>query len=303
MAVSRARGVVHPAGLALLSALLLSALFPAGHTRAALLAQMTGGPIVALPQRHPAQAAATVVVPITFDPAGKQVGATAFSIDYDEACLAFDYADANHDGRPDSVVVHTPPGYFAWIFFNAADTDGEIDIALADLMPPVATLAAGTLVEISLRVVCAPQPPDTEREAAVLFSGDPSPSNGSLQGGYIAPGVVQHGSVLISAAPPPPTNTPTPVGTPSPTETQTETPIPTDTSVPTETSTPVETSTPIGPPNETATATGTPIPTETAAPTGTPTPTATVERSPGDPHRGYLSIMLRLRTAPLTPNP
>lgn len=295
MAVSRARGVAHLAGLVLLPALLLSALFPASHTRAAPLAQTTGGPVVALPQRYPAQAAATVVIPITFDPAGKQVGATAFSIDYDEACLAFEYTDANHDGRPDSVVVYTPPGYFAWIFFNAADTDGELDIALADLMPPVATLAAGTLVEISLHIVCTPQPPATEREAALLFSSDPPPSNGSLQGGYIAPGAVQHGSVLISAATPSPTGTPTPVDTPPPTETQTETPIPTDTSVPTETATPVET------PIETATATDTPIPTETAAPTGTPTPKATVEHPPGDPYWGYLSIMLRMALP--TPSP
>lgn len=254
--------------------LLVGVALPALRAQAAPLLQ-SDGPTLALPLRQPAQPGGSVVLPVTFDPAGKEVASTAFSIDYDEECLAFDLTDANGDGRPDAVTVYAPPAYFAWVFFNASDGDGEIDIALADLMPPAVLLTAGTLVEITLTVICAPQPPDAEREAVVRFSADPPPSNGSPPGGYIAPGAVQHGSVLIAGPPVTPTQTPTPLPTDTPTET------PTGTQTPNPTDDPSGSPTPTTPPG----------PSDT--PTATPDPTAT-EEPPDETMRDrlYISIVL-----------
>jgi hypothetical protein len=245
-------------------ALIASAGLPAIRTHAAPDLQMDA-PMVALPLRQPAPAGSTVVIPVTFDPMGKEVVSTAFSIDYDPGCLAFDPADANRDGRPDAVTVYAPPAYFAWIFFNADDADGEIDVALADLMPPMVRLAPGTLIEIAFRVVCSPPPPATERETEIRFSTDPAPSYGDPIGKSLAAGPAQHGSVLIGLPVPVPTNTPTQTPAPGPTATSTAAP----------------TSTPTG--------LLTPAPTETP----TPSPTAT-EEEPGQASRDrlYLSLLL-----------
>ncbi len=289
--------------LLLLLALLAAVGLPVVRTHAAPHLQTLDGPVVSLPVRLPAQPGETAVMPVTFDPAGQPVSAAGFSIDYDEACLAFDPTDANGDGRPDAVVVLTPPAFYSWVLFDAGDTDGEIDIALAYLGSGSIVLAAGTLVEITFTVLCAPQPPASEREIAVRFSTNPAPSYGSPQGMNITPGPAQNGSVLViaptSTPTHTPTSTPTDTSTPTPTDTSTPTTTPTNTptSTPTDTSTPTPTGTGTATQTPTATAsstpddTPTPIPTDTGTPTNTPVPT--VEDPNGDdPYLLHLSIVL-----------
>lgn len=272
MVFSRALCVPGLVGLTLLMALLVNIGLPVSRTQAAPSMQTTSGPVVALPLQQPAAPGGTVVMPVTFDPAGKQVSAAAFSVDYDQECLVFDPTDANGDGLPDAVVVYTSPAFIVWAFFNSGDTDGEIDIALVDLMPPMAVLPAGTLAEITLEVTCAPEPPETQREAAVLFSLDPLPSYGDPIGKSLPPGAAQDGSVLIDASMP----TPTPTQTSPETPTQTPSITPTDT--PTGTLTPMPSDTPTG--------------TLTPTPPGDSSPTATATHSPAnDAPRCYLPVI------------
>ena len=69
----------------------------------------------------------------------------AFSLDYDSACLAIDPADANHDGIPDAVSVSVPADFEKSVSLNAADTTGELDIAIWDADSPIAELACSPL--------------------------------------------------------------------------------------------------------------------------------------------------------------
>ncbi len=288
MPQSRSPLIPRAVALALLLVLFLScALSPMPRTQAAPRTQPSDGPVVAMPLRLPARPGDMVVVPVIFDPAGHEVTAAAFSIDYDESCLAFDDADADANGVPDAVRVLTPTAFELFVFHDAADGDGEIDVALTNTVTPLATLPAGTLLEIAFTAVCIPQPPHAECEAALLFSAAPAPSYAGPLAQSIPPGPAQPGSVLIALPTPTPANTATvtPTGTPTSTPTSTPTPTHTATHTPTVTKTPTKAPATKTPPTK--------PPTKTP-PTKTPTPTPT-KRVPGagDSYTLYLSHLLR----------
>jgi hypothetical protein len=94
-----------------------------------------------------------VTVPITFDSDGARVSSITFSLDYDETCLGFDSADENSDGLADSVKLTVPKEFEATsVSHDPGDSDGEIDIVLADTVRPYAAMPDGVIMEITLTV-------------------------------------------------------------------------------------------------------------------------------------------------------
>lgn len=63
------------------------------------------------PDDAPAAELETVDIDVNLDTAGESIVATAFSIDYDQTCLAFDDTDANGDHVPYALAFHLPVGW------------------------------------------------------------------------------------------------------------------------------------------------------------------------------------------------
>jgi hypothetical protein len=110
-----------------------------------------------------------IEVPILLDTDGLDLVGVSFSIDYDESCLVFDPADGDGDGLPDAIEI-TVLTDLSSAAFDAADTDGEIDILLLG-----SSLPDGVLVRVTLTPVCVPAPGQTIA-AVVAFSAAPSVS-------------------------------------------------------------------------------------------------------------------------------
>ena len=217
----------------------------------------------------------SVTVPIAFAGGGNQVGSITFSLDFDEGCLAFDGRDRNNDGRSDAVRFTTPPAFRSSASYNGEDTDGELDVVIADYSLPIATLPDNEqLMLIDFTALCMPAA-GTVITAPVRFSLAPRASFGDPSG-IDVDGTVSDGFVAIYAELPA-TATPTP----SPTLTASATPGPgTPTVTPTATATPTATVSPT--PNP-----GIPTPRVTPLPTavpGTPTPV---------PNKLYLPLIRR----------
>lgn len=210
--------------------------------------------VLAVPTAITATMGASVTVPVTFQNGGNAIGATTFSIDFDENCLSFNATDANNDGRPDAILFKVPLAFRSSVSYNAADVAGELDVQIADYSFPIASMPdLNPLMTIKFTPRCTPAAGELII-APVRFSTETVASFGSVTGADVA-GTTHDGSVAIYGAPadtPTPTSTPTPgPGTPSVTPTETSGPA---------TSTPTATPGP-----------GTPTVTPTVGP-GTPTP-------------------------------
>ncbi len=290
MSHTRTALISRAAGLLSLLALLFACGLPALllPARAAPGAQPPAGPALVLPVSLPALPGSRITVPVTFDSAGRQVASVGFSVDFDQSCLAFDPTDANDDGRPDAVRSYAPAAYFVWVFYNPADAAGELDIALADLMPPMIPLSAGTLLEIDFTVICDPPAPNAALEAPLLFAPNLAPSYGDPIGFGIPAGAPRPGSVLIAYTFEP---TPTPTLTPTPTPLPTGWPTPTVTPTPTATTRPTDAPTATPTPTSTYWPTNAPPDQSTATPTSTPSPTAPVPGA-GETHKLYIPRIL-----------
>ena len=131
-------------------------------------------PFLSIPDAF-ALAGGTVDVPVILDSRGAEVAAVVFSIDIDETCLDFDPTDGNLDSLPDSVMLNVPGDFTANVFFDAGDTDGELDITLADVTPPVMSFSDGTLMTLTYSTTCSPSlgVPVT---VPLSFSADPQPT-------------------------------------------------------------------------------------------------------------------------------
>ncbi len=138
-------------------------------------------PTLTIPQGITAAAGEGADVPVELAAAGWPLAGVAFSVDYDESCLGFDPADADTDGLPDAIAVHVPADFQTTITFDPADTDGEIDVSIADIGPSIATLPDGPVVSITLSALCPP-PPGSPLVAPVGFSDDPAASFSDNQG-------------------------------------------------------------------------------------------------------------------------
>jgi hypothetical protein len=110
-------------------------------------------------------------VPVRLSPlAGDAISSVAFSIDYDQACLATTAAK----------VTGLPAGFQNSVAFDAADSDGEIDVAIWSNAAIQPSLPAGALLSVEFTVLDACW--GTDRTVDVLFSNQPAPSFGSPAG-------------------------------------------------------------------------------------------------------------------------
>lgn len=255
------------------AALAVLVLLAAGVVVALLAAPVRAqnGALLSIPNLSIPAGQAKVVVPVNFDPGEEAVAAIIFSLDLETTCLRLPLTDANSDGRPDAVEILTSDAFQASVAYSAIDPTGEIDFSIADWSIPFSVIPSGTIVKLTLDVLCAPDPTQATRVVPLAFSNAPQPSFGDIEG-ESAPGTWESGTLTIvnpaTATPTdvPPTATNTPV-TPPPTATNTPvTPPPTATNTPiggpTATNTPVvtpptATHTPVPPP---PTATNTPVP-------------------------------------------
>ncbi len=131
-----------------------------------------------------------VTLPLDFGNSGYTISAIAFSLDLDPSGLAFDATDANLDGIPDAVTLPAGMPPVVVVAYDPGDTDGELDVLLADLSGT--PLPVGVIVEVELT------PSQSDVAATwVRFSSDPPPSFSDDQGDDVAGIVLVLGSGVI----------------------------------------------------------------------------------------------------------
>ena len=140
----------------------------------------------------------TVDLTVDLEPSIYSLSSVAFSLDYDEACLDFDPTDSDMDGIPDAVTVAAPAGFDVTVLFDPGDTDGELDVLIADV-PPDLVLPSGELLTVGFDVVCSAVRGGSTT-AGVEFSTDPAPSFGDT-GGLSVAGAGRGGVVTILPGP------------------------------------------------------------------------------------------------------
>ena len=161
-----------------------------------LLAQ-SSGPTLSLPPALPAVVGQRVTVPIDFRPNGAAVAGLTFSIDFDESCLGLDANDQDGNGLLDSVRLTLPAAFQGSVAYAATDTDGELDVVVADYAPPIAPLPSlDGMVAIDFTPLCSPMDNAPVR-AAIRFAQAPAASFGGVDGRDLS-GVTQDGAVLIT---------------------------------------------------------------------------------------------------------
>ncbi len=158
------------------------------------------GPELSIATAIPAAEDETVGAGIDLAASGSSIAATTFSIDYDQGCLFFDDTDFDPlDGIPDDLEVQVPAGFTVTVFHDDGDSDGELDVSIADLAPPIGTLPNGTLVTATFTATCNPEV-GTNIDAPVLFSTDPA-ATFSDDLGQDVDGSASGGSVRIHPGP------------------------------------------------------------------------------------------------------
>lgn len=152
---------------------------------------------LALPSRLPIRPGMQVAVPVTLAGQGQAVNSAIFSLDYDQTWLSFDPTDANGDGLPDAISLRLPDGLSGAALFDAADTDGELDLAVF----PNASLSGAPAVRVpdGVLAIVTFTAKDNPGEflARVKLSEDPGLSFGNPSGQSV-PGAGQDGAVWIS---------------------------------------------------------------------------------------------------------
>lgn len=203
----------------------------------------SNGPSLSIPSTLTATVGSSVIVPINYVRNGNNITSMAFSVDFDESCLAFDPTDANGDLMPDAVQFKLAAQFKPSVSYNPNDTQGELDIVIADYAPPLATLPdTPALLAIAFTTRCTPTP-GSGQFAPVRFATHPAPSFGNTVGLGVV-GTTSDGGVeiqnpalptatptLMTTAPPTPTFVPTAPATPTPVTGPTLTPEPSMTPV------------------------------------------------------------------------
>ena len=253
--------------LILLTSIVLYSLDTTSVTQAAARQKANGGSPSLQVQTGPAvNAGEQVVVSVAYQGGGAGVASMSFSLDIDESCLAY----ASH-------AINAPNSFFANLFVDTGDSDGELDVVIASFN----TLAdQSALLAITFTTICQPGN-GSQQNAAIEFANGVEFRNTS---GQLVSGSATGSSVLILSAVTPTattTSTPTPTATVVPatsttTATPTNTTLPTATATATPANTTLPTATATATPNTTGVATATATPTATAAATATSTPTGSV---------------------------
>ena len=136
------------------------------------------GPALAMPAQVSAPPGGFTTVPVSFSANGHSITSLAFSVDYDETWLALDPADHDGNGIPDAVIFSLPGDFTASVTFDESDADGEVDIFIGDIAPPLTSLSDGPIAFMILNVASSPG----ATRGAVRFSLDPAASFGDTSG-------------------------------------------------------------------------------------------------------------------------
>lgn len=150
-------------------------------------------PELRISEQIAANASEPVVVPVHYTSNGQEIASVVFSVDLDTTNLSFDPTDSDGDGIPDAVVFDVAAGFSASAAYDVGDSDGELDVFIADTFPPFASLADGDLIRIMLEAGA----PAQNTDVPIRFSRDPRASFGSTSGSSVS-GSTSDGSVLIS---------------------------------------------------------------------------------------------------------
>ena len=184
------------------------------------------GPSLAVTEGLQVNAGETVEIPLIFRSNSHEISGIGLSIDFDQNCLAFDNADADGDGVPDAISFGTSPQFFPSVSYDAQDTDGEIDIILADYIPPLATISdSDELIRIQLRAVCQPESAAGEA-TSIDFSQQPAISFSDSAGKSVPGQAIPATLLILPKADFTPEPTPTVTASPTPAPSPTATPIP-----------------------------------------------------------------------------
>lgn len=132
-------------------------------------------------------------MPIAFTSNGTSISSIAFSIDYEQSVLFLDPLDSNVDGIPDAIQLDLPPGFTGDVSLDMNDDDGEIDIVIADLSAPLASLLDGEVVSLTFQV----KPDASSYHSEIRFSVDPDPSFGDIHGQSVL-GTTSNATVTIN---------------------------------------------------------------------------------------------------------
>jgi hypothetical protein len=141
-------------------------------------AVFAAGPALELPGQIIPATDGTVVVPVQYISNGNKISTITFSIDYDENLFSLNSADSDDDGIPDAIKFSLPKAFQNSVSLDVSDTDGEVDILIADVMPPLNSMPDGTIVSITFQAKAT----ISQGVVVVRFSNNPSPSFGSTTG-------------------------------------------------------------------------------------------------------------------------
>jgi hypothetical protein len=155
--------------------------------------------VLSIPSNVEAAVGETVEVPVTLTSNNLDLTAAVFSLDSADTCLLFDPSDNDGDGLPDSVTFFVPSAFSVSASYDALDSDGELDIFIADLNPPFSSLSDGLLATIRYTVATAVECQPSAGSDLILpirFSLDPVASFGDTSGASIGATTVD-GSIRV----------------------------------------------------------------------------------------------------------
>ncbi len=149
------------------------------------------GPRLIIDGTVPVTAGVPIFVPVEFAGQVFDVTSIAFSLDIQTELLSFDDGDGDGDGTIDDVTFPLGTPGIASVDWDAGDSDGELDVLLANLsgLP----LPDGPLVAFEfmpLRDGCL--------SAGIRFSEDPAPSFGNSEGQDVEGTAVVTGGCLFA---------------------------------------------------------------------------------------------------------
>ena len=124
--------------------------------------------------------ATSFTLPVNLNASAGSLSSTAFSLDYDTACLSINPTDNNGDGIPEAIS-GLPGGFVNSIMLDTADTDGELDVAMWDVTPPLASLPAGSILKIKFDIL-PPCQGLADKSTFVKFSSAPTPTFSDASG-------------------------------------------------------------------------------------------------------------------------
>ena len=173
----------------LLTLQLLAALTISGN---GLLGDELPGPELRLDGTLAMTLGVPLFVPIDFTANGFMITVIAFSLDLDLDRLDFDPSDDDGDGVPDAVLFPLGTPGLTFVTFDAGDSDGELDVLLANLsgLP----LPEGLLIELEVVPLT-----DGTVASSIAFSQHPPASFGDSEGQDVPGTAVVTGAAEIFA--------------------------------------------------------------------------------------------------------